>query len=101
MYYSSYAGYRSTTLEDIYRQYEQMQDREGPKIDDADVEDDSEEYEGEVTGYAAVPANTGGHPNRGAPSKTGYGGSGSGGEYGHSGYGSSGTYCKIYESRSI
>lgn len=87
-------------MEDIYRHYEQKQDREiGKAGDDGAEEDDpDDDYDGEVTGYAAVPNNNhGGHfPVRGIPAKVGYSGTGGGGGYAggggysNSGYGGSG-----------
>lgn len=73
---------RSATLEDIYRRYEQMEDRQDDHVAGDDDSDQDGEYDGEVTGYVVQPAHT---PPRTTPSKLGYGHSGPSGYPGGSG----------------
>lgn len=77
----NYFPCRSATLEDIYRRYEEMEDRKDDHVT-GDDDSDGEEYDGEVTGYVVQPAHT---PPRTTPSKLGYGHSAPSGYSGGSG----------------
>ncbi|XP_066994869.2 uncharacterized protein [Anabrus simplex] len=72
---------RTTSLEDIYRHYEDLEAAgDAPK-------EVLPEYDGEVTGYAMEPAH---QPAPGKVGSTGYGGGGGGGGGGYDSYGGGG-----------
>ena len=79
---------RTTTLEDIYRHYEDLAGEDDGSHDEA--QSAVPEYDGEVTGYAVH--NTVPQPAYGPPVKSGYsmGGGGGGDGGGYSSYGGGG-----------